>query len=101
VSTDAFRTAWFVESACSEILVTFAIRTRRAFWRSHPSAALFWSSLVAGVLAFALPFIPLGQEYFSFVPMPMPILGFIGLVLLAYFLSAEALKRPFFERLRI
>jgi len=101
VSTDAFRTAWFVESACSEILVTFAIRTRRAFWRSHPSGALFWSSLVAGVLAFALPFIPLGQEYFSFVPMPMPILGFIGLVLLAYFLSAEALKRPFFERLRI
>jgi len=100
-SAPTFRTAWFVESACSEILVTFAIRTRRPFFRSRAGAALLWSSLAAGALVFALPFVSTARGYFSFVLLPAPILGFIVLILLAYFLSAEALKRPFFERLRI
>lgn len=92
-----FRTAWFVESACSEILVTFAIRTRRAFFRSAPSRALFVASVVTGVAAFALPFTSLGRRYFAFTPLPVPLLLFVAGILAAYFLAAEIAKRRYFR----
>lgn len=92
-----FRTAWFVESACSEIVVTFAIRTRRAFFRSTPSAALLAASLVTAVAAFALPFTSLGRGYFAFTPLPVALLLFVGGILAAYFLAAELAKRRFYR----
>jgi Mg2+-importing ATPase len=96
-----FRTAWFVESACSEVLVTFAIRTRLAFWRSRPSGWLLWSSVATAVVAFGLPFVAFGRRYFEFVPLSGRALGLVGFVLAAYFLAAEAAKRPFFRRLDV
>lgn len=101
VGVDVFRTAWFVESACSEILVTFAIRSRLPFWRSRPSRALLWSSVAAGIIAFALPLTAPGRDYFFFGRLPAAIAAFILGVLLLYFAAAEALKHPFFARLRI
>jgi Mg2+-importing ATPase len=95
---DAFRTAWFVESACSEILVTFAIRTRGAFYRGRPGAALVLLSLLALGVAALLPITGVGQRFFSFVPLPLPLSLLIAGVLLAYFVSAESLKRWFFTR---
>ncbi|MGH7499471.1 MAG: magnesium-translocating P-type ATPase [Gemmatimonadales bacterium] len=96
-----FRTAWFLESAASEILVTFAIRTRMPFWRSRPGGALLWSSVAVAVVIFALPLTPFGQEYFSFVPVPAQITILILLILLTYFVSAEASKRLFLARLQL
>jgi Mg2+-importing ATPase len=93
-----FRTAWFVESAASEMLVTFAIRTRLPFLRSVPSAWLAASSAAAVALAFALPYTGLGQEHFRFVPLPPRVLLLVAGVLAAYFASAEMAKRPFFRR---
>ncbi len=55
-SVAVFRTAWFVESACSEVLVTFAIRIRLRFWRSRPSGWLLWSSPATAIVAFGPPF---------------------------------------------
>ena len=98
VDTAVFRSAWFVESACSEMLVTFAIRTRLPFWRSRPGGALLWSSVAGAAVAFALPFTPLGRDLFAFMPIPTVIGGFIFAILLGYFLAAEALKRAFFAR---
>jgi Mg2+-importing ATPase len=92
-----FRTAWFVESACSEILVTFAIRTRRAFFRSAPSRALLTASVLTGVAAFALPFTSLGRRYFAFTPLPLSLLLFVAGILAAYFLAAEIAKRRYFR----
>jgi Mg2+-importing ATPase len=94
-----FRTAWFVESACSEILVTFAIRTHRAFFRSRPGVWLLAASVVTAGAAFALPFTRFGQRYFDFDPLPAGVAALVAGVLLAYFLSAEVAKRPFFRRL--
>jgi Mg2+-importing ATPase len=94
-----FRTAWFVESACSEILVTFAIRTHRAFFRSRPGAWLLAASVVTAGAAFALPFTRFGQTYFAFSHLPAGVTALVAGVLLAYFLSAEVAKRPFFRHL--
>jgi Mg2+-importing ATPase len=101
VSVPLFRTAWFVESACSEVLVTFAIRTRLAFWRSRPSGWLVGSSLATAIACFVLPVLPLGRRYFELVTPPGTVLGLIGFVLASYFLAAELAKRPFFRRLDV
>jgi Mg2+-importing ATPase len=95
--TDLFRTAWFVESACSEILVTFAIRTQHPFFRSRPARALLLASAVTGMLAFALPFTAIGRAYFSFVALPGGVLAFVIAVLVAYFLAAELAKRRYYR----
>jgi Mg2+-importing ATPase len=92
-----FRTAWFLESACSEMLVTFAIRTRVQFHRSRPSRWLLWSSAAGAGVAFGLPFTRLGQHYFQFVPLPLAVVVLILGVLGMYFLSAEVAKRHFFR----
>jgi hypothetical protein len=54
---------------------------------------LLWSSILAALVVLALPFSLPGQRWFDLVPLPPMLLGFILLVLLSYFLAAEALKR--------
>lgn len=98
-SVPVFRTAWFIESACSEILVTFAIRTRVRFWRSRPSGWLLWSSVATAVVAFGVTWAAAGRRYFEFVALPGAVAGLVVLVLAAYFVTAELVKRPFFRRL--
>jgi Mg2+-importing ATPase len=100
-SIPVFRTAWFVESACSEVLVTFAIRTRLTFWRSRPSGWLLWSSVATAVVAFGLPFMGFGRHYFEFVALPVRAFGLVALVLATYFAAAEVAKHPFFKRLDV
>jgi len=99
--TDAalFRTAWFVESTCSEILVTFAIRTRRPFFRSAPSPLLAGASAATLIAALILPFTDLGRRYFAFTPPPQAVMLLVAGVLGAYFLTAELVKGPLLRRL--
>jgi Mg2+-importing ATPase len=92
-----FRTAWFVESACSEILVTFAIRTRKPFFRSRPGRWLLLASAATGAVAFVLPFTAIGRAYFAFTPPPGPVLLLVAAILVAYFLAAEAAKRRYYR----
>jgi Mg2+-importing ATPase len=91
--TGLFRTAWFVESACSELLITFAIRTRGPLFRSRPSGALLVGSVAAGAVTLALPFTALGQRYFAFTPLPAAVAALVGGILVAYVAAAEAMKR--------
>ncbi len=42
---DEFRTAWFVESIATQILVIFLIRTRGPAWASRPDRVLAATSL--------------------------------------------------------
>lgn len=88
---DAFRTAWFVESILTQILVIFVIRTSARFWRSRPHRFLVLTSLGALAAALALALTPLGRP-FGFVPLPAPILASILAIALVYLALAEALK---------
>ena len=92
-----FRTAWFLESACSEMIVTFALRSRLPWHRSRPGRWLVVSSVAAGLVTFLIPFSGVGQRYFGFVPPPAGIVGLVLGILLAYFAAAELAKRPFFR----
>jgi Mg2+-importing ATPase len=92
-----FRTVWFVESACSEVLVTFAIRTHLPFYRSKPASLLLRSSAAAALVAFGLPLTRFGQQSFQFVPLPSSVAILVLGVLVAYFLAVELAKAPFFR----
>jgi Mg2+-importing ATPase len=87
-----------VESVCSEILVTFAVRTELPWYRSRVGGWLLGASVAAGLLAFVAPFTSVGQHYFGFAPLPSPVVATVGALLLTYFLAAELAKGPFFRR---
>jgi Mg2+-importing ATPase len=98
VGTDLFRTAWFVESVLSELVVTFSIRTRLRFFKSKPSAWLLITSILTGVFAVGITFMVLGSSLFKFVRIPGSLLILIGAILVLYFLTAEIVKRYFFKK---
>jgi Mg2+-importing ATPase len=86
-----FRTAWFLESIVTQILVVFLIRTRGLPWTTPPDRRLVISALAALVVAMIIPFTGLGH-WFAFSPLSLAILASVGAITLAYLASAEALK---------
>jgi Mg2+-importing ATPase len=93
---EEFRTAWFVESLLTELMVALVVRTRRPFFRSRPSNWLIGTTAAIVVLALALPYLP-GSALLGFVPLPPSLLGLIILITLIYVFSAEATKRFFYR----
>jgi Mg2+-importing ATPase len=86
-----FQTAWFLESMATQILVIFVVRTNGRPWQDLPNPALTASSLIALVVAMALPFTPPGHWFGFEAPPPLMLAG-IGLVVIVYLISAEFLK---------
>ncbi len=96
VDQHVFRTAWFVESSISEMLVTFAIRTSKPFYKSRPSSWLLGLSILS--IAFVI-FMPLLKwNIFGFVGLPSSIWVLIVIDLLLYFVTTEFVKKFFFSK---
>lgn len=92
VSPPQFRTAWFLESMATQILVIFVIRTNGRPWRNLPRPILAATSLGALIIAMALPFTPVGG-WFGFQPPPLLVTVSLGLVVIVYLACAELLKQ--------
>ena len=88
---EMFRTAWFVESILTQILVIFVIRTAGPCWRSRPHLFLVMTSLGALAVALILALTPLGHP-FGFVALPVPLLLAILAIAACYLVFAEMLK---------
>ncbi|WP_315784560.1 MULTISPECIES: magnesium-translocating P-type ATPase [unclassified Bradyrhizobium] len=88
---DEFRTAWFLESMATQILVIFIIRTNGRPWSNRADPMLTASSLTALFAALIVPFTPAGA-WFGFVAPPVAMLAGIAVLVAAYLVSAEALK---------
>ncbi|MDE2377012.1 magnesium-translocating P-type ATPase [Bradyrhizobium sp.] len=97
-SPDEFRTAWFIESMATQILVIFIIRTNGRPWHQWPDPVLSASSLIALLAAMIVPFTPVGA-WFGFVAPPPIMMGGIALLVAIYLGCAELLK-PFAIRAR-
>jgi len=93
-----FRTAWFLESALSEIIVVFALRTTKTFYKSTPGKMLTILSISVIPSLLIIIYSPLGT-LFEFTKLPATILLFIIGVIATYFFAAEISKRYFFSRL--
>jgi Mg2+-importing ATPase len=87
---EAFRTAWFLESTATQILVIFIIRTQRPLL-SKPSPVLVASSFGALFVSIAIASTPLGGA-FGFVHLPTAIVAAIAGIVAAYLLAAEFAK---------
>jgi len=96
-----FRTSWFVLSVLSEIVITFAIRTKLPVFKSKPSKWLIMTSIGAGAGAVAITYASVGTFLFEFVKMPFLVLTLIAGVLVVYFITAEVVKRYFFTHFEI
>ena len=91
-----FRSAWFVGSILTEVVVLFVLRTRRPFFRSKPSRYIVIASILVALVAGYLPYSPLakplGIEGLS-LPLFLAIIG----ITLVYVACNEIAKRFFWR----
>jgi len=98
-SVDIFRTAWFIESLLTELVVALVVRTRRRFYQSRPGAVLLWSTVALTVLTFAIPFLP-SVRILGFVPLSFGILATLSAIAVLYIAATEILKACFYRSTR-
>ena len=91
---DLFRTAWFVESLLTELVIALVVRTGRPFYRSRPGRVLLTSTIGLIAAAFAIPFLPIA-DVFGFVPLPPTLVTAIAGITLLYVATTELTKRRF------
>ena len=91
-----FQTGWFIESITTQVLVVFAIRTRRRFFRSRPHGFLVAMALGAVAAAVVLPFLPVGR-WFGFVPPPPLFFAYLTSATAAYLALVEIAKGLFYR----
>jgi Mg2+-importing ATPase len=91
-----FQTGWFIESITTQVLVVFAIRTRRPIWRSRPHAFLVAMALGVIAVAIALPLLPVGGWLGFVAPPPLFFVFLVGATL-AYLAIVEITKRMFYR----
>jgi Mg2+-importing ATPase len=94
---DTFRTAWFLESVLSEMIIVYSLRTQLPAIKSVPSRLLIAATLGAMVASTAIIYIPLTASWFHFVPLGTGILLMIAGILVAYFAVTELGKALFFH----
>ena len=97
-SEDQFRTGWFIESLLTELFILLVVRTSRPLFKSKPGIALWLSTLMVGMIALILPYLPGADSLFNFVPLPPLMMGLLLLILFFYIAANELAKRAFFRR---
>jgi Mg2+-importing ATPase len=97
---DQFRTGWFLESVVSASLIVLVIRSRKPFYKSRPSKYLLAATLLVVLVTVVFPFTPLGRV-FGFGQLPLTFALLIGMVILAYIVTAEVAKRVFYRNVRL
>jgi Mg2+-importing ATPase len=99
-ATEAFfRTGWFVESLVTQILMIFAVRTRRSLFASRPHRAVVGLALGTAALILALPFLPAIGRWFAFVYLPASYFVFLLAVIAAFLVMTEMVKRAFYAHM--
>jgi Mg2+-importing ATPase len=89
---ELFRTAWFVESLLTELVIALVVRTGRPFYESRPGKVLLMSTIGLIAVAFAIPFLPVAG-LFGFVPLPGVLVAAIAGITVAYVAATELTKR--------
>src|SRR5262249_11557297 len=67
-NVETFRTAWFVESLLTELVIALVVRTRRRFYQSQPGTVLLWSTIALAGLTYLIPYLP-DAGILGFVPL--------------------------------
>ena len=91
-----FQTGWFIELITTQVLVVFAIRTRRRFFRSKPHGFLVAMALGSVAVAIVLPLCSVGR-WFGFVA-PPPLFFVYLISATAAYLALVEITKGFFYR---
>jgi Mg2+-importing ATPase len=94
---EQFRTGWFVESLLTELFILLVVRTRRPLFRSRPGRWLWTSTLLVGVVALVIPYLPFTQ-LMDFVPLPPVTMLLLVIITLLYVVANEVAKQIFYRR---
>lgn len=95
---EQFRSAWFIESTVTELLVLFSLRTARPMLRSRPSRLLLGLSLAVVAVVVATPFVPVVAGPLGLEPPTSAVLVAIAGIAAAYVIVNEAVKRRYVRR---
>jgi Mg2+-importing ATPase len=87
-----FHSGWFTESLLTQVLIIFAIRTRRPMFHSRPNAIVALFAITIAVVAVVLPFTSIGA-WFGLVPFPAIFFWYLIGVLIVYFGMVEFVKK--------
>jgi Mg2+-importing ATPase len=98
--TEEFRTGWFVESVISASMIVLVVRSRKPFFKSTPGKYLLAATLLIGIFTLAFPLTPFAA-LFGFKPLPVSVIIIIGTIVGLYVLTAEAVKRIFYKRVKL
>jgi Mg2+-importing ATPase len=96
-NTSTFRTAWFIESLLTELVVALVVRTRRRFYQSRPGSVLLWSTVVLIGLSLVMPYLPF-VAILGFVPLPGPLLITLCVITVLYVAATEVGKEWFYRK---
>jgi Mg2+-importing ATPase len=92
IAQSIFRTGWFIESICTQMLVIYIIRTNKIpFIQSRPSRYLVLTTLVFLFTAFSIPFSPL-SHFFGFVALPLSYFGILAGIVISYLFVVQIVK---------
>ncbi len=94
-----FRTGWFMESVISAALIVLVIRTRQSILKSKPGKYLQMATLAIVLITLLLPYTPIAG-LLGFQPLPIEFLLVLAAIVGLYILSAELVKRVFYQHVR-
>jgi P-type Mg2+ transporter len=99
-SVEIFRTGWFVESIISAATIVLVIRTRKPIFSSRPSKYLLGAVIAIVIFTLMLPYSVIGT-LFQLGPLSPLLLGLIGIIVLLYIVTAELIKKIFYNHVKI
>jgi Mg2+-importing ATPase len=91
-----FRTAWFIESLLTELVIALVVRTRRRFYQSRPGSVLLWSTVGLAALTYVVPFLP-HADVLGFVPLSPQLLAVVSAIVCLYVVATEIAKAWFYR----
>jgi P-type Mg2+ transporter len=94
-----FRTGWFIESVVSASIIVLVIRSRKPFFKSKPGKYLLAATMSVVAITLILPFTPLA-ELFGFISLPLSFYFLIGFIILLYIITAEIVKKIFYDKVK-
>jgi len=100
VSTEQFRTAWFLESVVSAALIVFVVRSSKPFFSTRPGKYLVAATMSIVAITVALPYTPIAP-LIGFEPLPIRLLGMLGAIVMLYISTAEIAKHIFYRMVKM
>ncbi|MCK9394304.1 MAG: magnesium-translocating P-type ATPase [Methylobacter sp.] len=100
VPVEQFRTAWFLESVVSAALIVFVVRSSKPFFSTRPGKYLAAATLTIVAVTLALPYTPIAP-LIGFEPLPLSLLGLLGVIVMLYISTAEIAKLIFYRLVKI